>query len=452
MTPFGVNWNGFRNDGLPLVAMTSGAAYAASPAPRLIRDSEIENTIRTWASPVFEAAGLNAADVDIYLVNDSSINAFVAGGMNLFINTGLLMKSQTPNQVIGVMAHETGHIAGGHLARFQDRLRGASITAILAMILGAGAAVAGAGGAGVAVMTGGLGVAQGNLLAYSRTQESSADQAGMKFLDESGQSARGMSEFFHILSGQELLNTTHQDPYVQTHPLTRDRIEAVDAHVAKSKYSDVPDKPENIEMHKRMVAKLSGFILSPANTLARYKEADKSVAARYARAIAYYRLPDMTKAVPLIDGLIAEEPDNPYFYELKGQMMFENGRGAEALAPYQKAVSLLPNDALLRVGLAQAQIERDDPALNTDAINNLRRATQREPLNAFAWSELAIAYGRDNQLGMSALSSAEAALARGNKREARLQGARAEKLLVRGSPGWIRLQDLQAAARRDEDD
>lgn len=449
-TPLGLEWNGLRS-GLSAISAKDNAARAAS-APRLIRDAEIENTIRTWATPVFEAAGLNAADVDIYIVNDSSINAFVAGGMNLFIHTGLLMRSKTPNQVIGVIAHETGHISGGHLARMQDRMKDASITAIIAMVLGAGAAVAGGGGAGMAVMTGGVGLAQSSLFAYSRTQEASADQAGMKFLEETGQSARGMGEFFHILSGQEVLNSAQQDPYVRTHPLTRDRIEAVDAQVARSKFSNAPDKPENIEMHKRMIAKLTGFILSPASTLSRYKEDDKSVAARYARAVAYYRLPDMARALSLIDQLIAEEPNNAYFWELKGQMLFENGRGNEALSPYQKAVDLAPNEATIRVGLAQAMIERGDPALNKEAITQLRRATQREPLNSFAWSQLAIAYGRDDQLGMSALSSAEAALARGNKREARLQGARAEKLLPRGSPGWIRLQDIQAAARKDDDD
>ena len=450
LTPLGLTWNGLRWDGAPAITLTAGAAQAAA-APRLIRDAEIENTIRAWASPLFEAAGLNAADVDIYLINDSSINAFVAGGMNMFFHTGLLMRSKTPNQVIGVIAHETGHISGGHLARLQDRMKDASITAILAMIVGAGAAVAGGAGAGMAVMTGGIGAAQSSLFSFSRTQEASADQAGMRFLEDTGQSARGMGEFFHILSGQELLNSSQQDPYMRTHPLTRERIDAVDAQIARSKFSDAPDTPANIEMHKRMIAKFTGFILSPATTLSRYKEDDKSVAARYARAIAYYRLPDMKRALPMIDELIAEEPDNAYFWELKGQMLFENGRGGEALAPYQKAVELMPNEATLRVGLAQAMIERADPALNKEAITHLRRATQREPLNAFAWSQLAIAYGRDDQLGMSALSSAEAALARGNKREARLQAARAEKMLPRGSPGWIRLQDIQAAARKDDD-
>lgn len=449
LTPLGLDWSGLRFGGLPMIDVHSGAALAA-PAPRLIRDAEIENTIRAWALPVFEAAGLNAADVDIYLINDSSINAFVAGGMNLFLHTGLLMRSKTPNQVIGVIAHETGHISGGHLARLQDRMKDASITAILAMIVGAGAAVAGGGAAGMAVMTGGMGLAQGNLLSFSRTQEASADQAGMRFLEETGQSSRGMGEFFHILSGQELLNSSQQDPYVRTHPLTRDRIDAVDAQIARSQFSDVPDKPENVEMHRRMIAKLSGFILSPPTTLSRFKEEERSVAARYARAIAYYRLPDLKRALPLIDQLIAEEPDNAYFYELKGQMLFENGRGSEALAPFEKAVELMPNEPTLRVLLGQAMIERNDPTLNREAIVHLRRATQREPLNAFAWSQLAIAYGRDDQLGMSALSSAEAALARGNKREARLQSARAEKLLPRGTPGWIRLQDIQAAARKDD--
>lgn len=432
------------------VATTSVSASAAS-APRLIRDAEIENTIRAFSSPVFEAAGLNARDVDIYLVNDPSINAFVAGGMNMFLHTGLLLRSKTANQVIGVIAHETGHISGGHLARLQDRLKDASLIAILTTILGAGAAVAGGGSAGAAVMTGGMSVAQNTILSYSRAQEAAADQAGLSFLEQTGQSAKGMHEFFEVLEGQELLNAGRQDPYMRTHPLNRERMESVESHLSRSRYTDAPDTPEFAELHRRMLAKLVGFVASPSHTLNRYKEGDRSIAARYARAIAYYRTPDMPKALAMIDELIAQEPNNAYFYELKGQALFENGRGAEALAPYRKSVALMPDEALLRVGLAQVMIERNDPVLNKEAIGHLQRATQREPLNGFAWQQLAIAYGRDEQFGMSALAQAEAAMTRNNKREARLQGGRAEKLLPRGSRGWLRAQDLLAAARKTDE-
>lgn len=434
-----------------LMFVAAAPAFAQSKAPRLIRDAEIENTIRAYATPLFQAAGLSASDINIYLINDSSLNAFVAGGQNLFLYTGLLMRSQNANQVIGVIAHETGHIAGGHLARFQGQMRNASIIAILAMIAGVGAAAAGGGDLAAGIITGGQAVATNQVLGYSRAQESAADQAGLSFLDATGQSAQGLADFFRILEGQEYLNVGRQDPYMRTHPLTRERVEVVENHIQNSRFTNQPEPANFDEMHRRMLAKLTGFLSAPSATLARYKDGDTSIAARYARAIAYYRIPDLPKALPLIDGLIKDEPDNAYFYELKGQMLFENGRLEEAIAPYRKAVELQPNDAPLRVDLARAMIERNDPALNKEAIVHLQRATRREPVNAFAWSQLAIAYGRDNQLGMSSLAQAEAALARNNKREAFIQATRAQKQFDQGSRGWIRAQDIIAASRRKDD-
>jgi predicted Zn-dependent protease len=413
----------------------------------MIRDAEVENIIRTYATPLFEAAGLNAKDVDIYLIDDPTLNSFVAGGMNIFIHTGLIIRSKTPNQLIGVIAHETGHIADGHIARFTAHMEDMSTAAIIATILGAAGAIAGGGAAAMGGVVGSQAAAQNALLSYSRTQEGAADQAGLSFLDRSHQSARGLSEFFHYLEGEDLLSSTRQDEYLRTHPLTKDRIQAVDDHIARSPYSNVTDPPDLVDLHQRMVAKLSAFLNTPSATLVKYPESDKSIPARYARAIAYYRVPDLAHALPVIDGLIAQEPNNPYFYELKGQMLFENGRGAEALAPYQKSVDLLPDAPLLRIELAQVQLERNDQSLVKPAINNLQSATRRESTNGFAWDQLAIAYGRDAQLGMSALSSAEAAISRGDKRSARNYVARAEKALPRGSPGWLRAQDIKDAAR-----
>ena len=434
-----------------LLFISAAPVFAQSKAPRLIRDAEIENTIRDYATPLFQAAGLNAADIDIYLINDNSLNAFVAGGQNLFLHTGLLMRTQNANQLIGVIAHETGHISGGHLVRFQGPMKNASIITILAMIAGAGAAAAGAGEVGAAIMMGGPTFALSQVLSYSRAQEGAADQAGMALLDATGQSAQGLMDFFRILEGQELLVASRQDPYMRTHPLSRERIDIVDRHIRNSPYSNRPEPPDYSIKHQRMLAKLAGFLNAPASTLSRYRDNDPSVPARYARAIAYYRIPDLAKALPLVDGLIAEEPDNPYFHELKGQMLFENGRGIAALEPYQRAVDLKPDSALLRIDLARSMIERDDPALNKQAIVHLQRATQREPHNSFAWSQLAIAYGRDQQLGMSALSQAEAALSRNNKREAFIQATRAQKMLDQGSRGWTRSQDIIAESRRKDE-
>lgn len=430
---------------LALAAVPFARADAAGQ--RILRDAEIENTIRAYATPLFEAAGLNAKDVDIYLIEDPNINSFVAGGMNIFVNTGLIIKSKTPNQLIGVIAHETGHIADGHLARFTSHAENLSMAAIIATILGTAGAIAGAGAAGAGAAIGSQAAAQNQLLSFSRSIEGAADQAGMSFLDRSGQSSKGLLQFFQYLEGEELLSTDRQDAWMRTHPLTEDRIQAVEQHVKSSQFSDAPDKPEFIEMHKRMVAKLIAFLGSPSATLVRYPDSDPSVAARYARAIAYYKIPDLGHALPLINQLIAQEPKNPYFYELKGQMLFENGRGAEAVAPYQKAVDLLPDSALLRMELGQVQVERNTAELVKPAIANLQLATRREPNNSFAWSQLAIAYGRDGQFGLSALASAEAALANSNKAEARNQAARALKTLPRGSPGWLRAQDIQDAAR-----
>jgi predicted Zn-dependent protease len=419
-----------------------------------IRDAEIEDTIRQWATPLFTAAGLDPSAIRIYLVNDPRLNAFVAGGQNLFIHTGTLMRSESANQVIGVMAHETGHIAGGHLARTQEVLRNATIESVIAMVLGAGAAAmsrGSAGGAGGAVMSGGAALGQRTMLAYSVQQEASADQAGMTFLDRTGQSAKGLYDFFKILEGQELLSAQMQDPYLRTHPLTRDRMNAVEEHLRHSKFSDVKDPPEFVEQHARMKAKLAGFINPPGQTLATYKDSDNSVAARYARAVALYRIPDLNRAVPLIEGLIREEPKNPYFQELYGQMLFENGKIRDAVPHYQEAVRLAPKAALLRIELAQAETETNDPALNKQALANLTEAQRAEDRNAELWRLMAVAYGRDDNLGMSALSLAEQAMVQGDKRQAIQQAIRASRLLPVGTPGRMRAEDLKEAAKRLEE-
>jgi predicted Zn-dependent protease len=408
----------------------------------LIRDAEIENTIRAFTSPLFEAAGLDPDAVNVYLIQDKALNAFVAGGQNIFITTGLLMRAENSLQVIGVVAHETGHIAGGHLARMADELRGASSQALIAQILGVLVAVAtGQGGAAAAVGAGGLHVAERTLLQYSRAQEQAADQAALQYLDRTRQSARGLEEFFDILGDQELLASSRQDPYVMTHPLTRDRAEFVRNHVAQSPNSKVPPNPQFEDLFRRMRAKLVGFI-EPGRTRQVYPDKDTSLAARYARSVAYYRASRLDAALPLIDALIAEEPKNPYFLELKGQMLFESGRVKEALAPYTESVRLAPNEPLLRTSLAHVQIELNDPALEREALRNLMAALQKDQANPTAWRLAATAYGRNGDLGMSALSLAEFNLLTGKPVDARGQAIRAKRLLKEGSPGWMRAEDI----------
>jgi predicted Zn-dependent protease len=422
---------------------------SAQGSTSLVRDAEIETMLRLWVSPIFSAAGLDAASIRIYLVGDQRLNAFVAGGQNVFVNTGTLTRSDSPNQIIGVIAHETGHIAGGHLARSQEAIKNAITQNILMTLLGAAmGAAARDGRVAGAVMGGGQSMALGSLMQFSQTQEASADAAGLTFLNRTGQSARGLLEFFRILEGQELFSAARQDPYLRTHPLTRSRIDTVQAAVEQSKYSDVPDPPEWLEMHRRMKAKLEAFMGSPGQALGKYKESDRSVAARYARAIAYYRIPDLKHAVPLIDELIREEPKNAYFHELKGQMLFENGRIGEALPPYEEAVRLMPESALLRVELAQIQIESGDPAQNKKALAQLNDAIRSEDRNSIAWRLLAIAYGRENNIGMAALALSEQAMLEGRFRFAREQAVRAAQLLPTGSPAKIRAEDLKEEAKR----
>ena len=413
-----------------------------------IRDTEIENTIRAYATPVFLAAGLDPTAVRIYLVADKSLNAFVAGGQNLFINTGLLMRAEHAGQVIGVIAHEVGHIEGGHLARSHEAMRNATAESILAMVLGAIAGVAsGRPDVAGAVIGGGQNTALRSYLSYSRTQEGSADAAAMRYLDETGQSANGLREFMGTLQGQDLLPASRQDPYLRSHPLTRDRILALENFVAKSPNSATPVKAELNEMHRRMVAKLYGFMDSPTITLRRYKLSDTSLPARYAQTIAFWRKLDMKKALAYIDALIAEHPDDPYFHELKGQMLYETGHPAEALEPYETAVKLMPDAPLLRIGLADVQLALDNWELLEPATVNLRAALFRERHRPYVWRQLGIAYGRKGDMAQSSLALAEEALLIGDLSRARFHAGKAERLLPQGSPGWLQAQDILQVAQ-----
>jgi len=424
---------------LPVAAQGGGLS--------LIRDAEIEATIRAYAEPVFKAAGLDAAAIKVHLVNDNRINAFVTPGMNMFINTGLLIRADSPNQVIGVMAHETGHIAGGHLVRIQEELRNATIESILAMIAGIGAGVAtGNAGVGAGTMMLGQGMAMRNVLKYSRTQEASADQAGMGFLDDTHQSSRGMLEFFEKLESQMLLNTGSQDPYLQTHPLTQDRVNSVQEHVDHSPYSDAKDSPDLVVRHQRMLAKLKGYLWPLDQVMLAYPKTDTSQPARYARAIAMFRVSRMKESLILMDSLLQESPDDPFYLEQKGQILFQNGRLAEAVPLYSRAVEIRPREALLRQELGQVELETEDQRYVKPAITNLEFAASMQSNDPEVWRLLAIAYGRDNQIAMSALAQAQEAMAAGNKKEARLQARRALKGLPSGSRGWLQANDIVSAA------
>jgi len=409
----------------------------------LIRDAEIEETLRLYAEPVFEAAGLSPESIRIHLVNSDQVNAFVTNGLRIFLNAGLLRISENSGQVIAVIAHETGHIAGGHLARLKDEVDYRTTQAILSTALGAAAGIAtGNPQVAHAMISGGLTLAERSLLAHSRTEESAADQAALHYLDRIMISSRGFKEFLEIMEHRENIADGVQDIYRRTHPLTAGRIHHVREHMARSPWAD-SQAPEDFERrHARMVAKLAGFLDPPEKTLARYDADDTGVAARYARAIAYYRIPELDRALASIDGLIAERPDDPYFHELRGQMLFENGRGQEALLAYREAVRLAPDAAQIRIELGRAAIGVGAPETLAEAVRNLRDVVRRDQETASAWYWLGIAEGRSGDPVRADLALSEHAILTGDLRRAAALATRAGRKLPEGSPDWQRAQDI----------
>ncbi len=423
-------------------AALAGEALAQSS----IRDAEIEELMRDYSYPIFRAAGLEPGSVDIYLINDASVNAFVAGGQKMFLHTGLILESDYPNELIGVIAHETGHIAGGHLARTQDAMASASIPVYLGAAIGLGLMVAGLPEAGMAIMFGSQHVAMRNFLSYSRIQEASADQAGMTYLEETQQSGRGMVAFFDRFRDQEAMISTDQDPYIRSHPLSSDRIALLEERVEQSPYADATDSPESIHRLRMVQAKIRGFLEPVPVVFRRFPPEDRSQEARYARSVAYFRRGQTDEALEELDTLLAEEPENPYFHELRGQILFEGGRVAEAIPDYQRSVELAPTSALLRINLGQALLaseeDRGNTRTNQEAIRTLQFATARDNTSSFAWHQLAIAYARAGDEGMANLATAERYYMVGARPEARQFAARARDKLPEGTINWNRAMDI----------
>ncbi len=414
----------------------------------LIRDAEIENTIRAYSQPVFRAAGLGGRTILIHLVKDRRLNAFVANGRHIFINTGLLIGAKSPDQVIGVIAHETGHIVGNHQVGLRQALREAQIMQIISFLLAAAVGAAARDGR-AAVATAGLGskITEGTFLKYTRSHERAADSFALHTLERMGISARGLMEFLQVMADQELLYTTNQDPYIRTHPLTRRRIDLIRNHLKTSRYASAKLPTRYYVMHKRMRAKLIGFLKTPGEVVARYQGREKTIEARYALAVAYHRTADTEKSLALIDSLLKEQPKDPYFHELKGQILLESARAAEAVEAYRKAVRILPNEPLIQAALGHAMLEAGDARLLKPATRHLRIAVRRDPFFPMGWYLLGRAYGRQKQYGLSSLALAEHYLLLRDRSGVVINIRRAEKHLRRGSPAWRRLQDIKMIAR-----
>ncbi len=423
------------------------AAGAKQTGPSFIRDAEIEHTLRSYARPLFTAAGLNGDDVRLYIINSDDLNAFVAGGQRMFMFRGLLERVETPSQLKGVIAHETGHIAGGHLARTHDALKNASIKSIVGMILGLAAAVAGGGDAGMAMMMGSQDAATKSFLQYSRTQESSADQAAITYLDRTQQSGRGMMEFLEIIGRGQYQPQSTIASYYRSHPVSSDRVSALTQRVNASPYRDTPDSAEDVIALKRMQAKLFGYTRPLPRVLREYPVSDTSVEARYARAIAYYRYPDMTKALAEIDSLIADFPGDPYFYELKGQALYETGDIMGAIAPLEAAVRLAPDEPLILTLYATVLNATGN---SEKALDILTESRLLDPNNGQTWDQLGIAYSRLGDTGMLAYSSAERYLLEGDAAKAIFHAERALDFFKEGSPLYLRTQDIITIAKQQQ--
>ena len=425
-------------------------AHAQAPKMPIIRDTEIENLLRDYARPILKVAGLAKQNIKVVIINDRAFNAFVMDGRHIFVNAGALFDAKTPNEIIGVFAHETGHIADGHLMRFREKLAQAQTQSIVAMLLGIGAIAAGAatgngasvGQVGAATIMAPQSAITHSLLAYARTQEDQADHAGVKFLTETHQSARGMVDLFKRLSNEMLFSARYADPYLQTHPMPADRVAALEQIARASPYWNVKDPPALQLRHDLMRAKLSGFLESPDTVLRRYPLSNQSLPARYARAISTYRHGSLPAAVAQIDGLIASEPNNPYFYELKGQALLEGGRGTQSIPSLRRAVELSHHAPLIEIMLAQALIGTNNRKLSDEAVHLLNSALRTEPGSPDAYMQLAMAYGHTGDLAHADLASAQAAFARGDVKTARMLAERAKRRLAIGSPAWVRADDI----------
>ncbi|MEP7029882.1 MAG: M48 family metalloprotease [Pseudolabrys sp.] len=413
----------------------------------VIRDTEIEQLLREYAQPILKAAGLAKQNVRVVVLGERTFNAFVMDGRHIFINAGALFDAKTPNEIIGVFAHETGHLAGGHLSRLREQLATAQTASIIALLAGVGAIVAssrsGSGSSvGAQAILAPQSAIQRSLLAYVRTQEDQADHAGVKFLTATGQSPRGMVELFKRLTNESLFNSRYIDPYLQSHPMPAERVAALENQAKVSPFWDRKDSPELQLRHDMMRAKLSGFLDRPDTVARRYPLGDNSMPARYARAISAYRHADLRGAITQIDGLIQAQPSNAYFQELKGQALLEGGRPGEAVAPLRHAVQLSNKAPLVEIMLAQALIATNDKKVAEEAVELLRAALTREPDAPEAYAQLAMAYGRKGDLANADLASAQAAFARGDIKTAGQLASRAKTRLPIGSPAWVRADDI----------
>jgi len=428
----------------------AGQAFAQQGKLPVLRDAESEELLRDYSRPILKAAGLSRQNIEVVIINSREFNAFVADGRRIFVNYGALYQSTTPNQIIGVLAHETGHIAGGHLARIREQLASAQTAALVALLLGAAAigasAAAGQGNnigqAAPGIIMGPQEVIRRTLLSYQRSQEEAADRAAVNYLNATGQSARGMIETFARFKQDQLFISQQVDPYLLSHPTAQNRIALLESLAQASPHYNTKDTTELQHRHDMMRAKIAGYFEKPDTVLRLYPQSNNSMPARYARAMSLYRWGNVRAAVQQVDSLIQQQPNNPYFHELRGQILLESGRAKEAIPSLRRAVDLSKGNALIRMMLGQALVQGGGNEDAQEAIKELRFALQREPNASFGHRQIAIAYARTGDRGNADLSAAYAAFNDADFKAAKTLATRAQRSFKVGTPGWLRADDL----------
>ena len=425
---------------LGLVLLFAAAQPAA--AQSVLRDSETELFFKDLSRPLISAAGLEPSNVNVVMLNDPEINAFVATGQTVYIYSGLIMKADNANQLQGVIAHELGHVAGGHAIRSGEGEKAAASISILSLLLGAAALAAGAGNAGFGIIAAGQQLAQNNYLSFSRAQESSADSAGASYLSKAGISGKGTLDFFKKLENQEFrLAIAQTDSYARTHPLSSERIAALEQRYKADPAWAKPSDPALEARFQRIKAKLTGYI-DPKRAVVLYPESDQSVAAHYARAYAYHLGAYPDKAASETDALLAANPRDPFFLELKGQILLEGGHPKDAIAPLRQAVAIAPNQPMIAVSLGHALIASEDPKNFAEAKQVLKSAVNRDNDNPFAWLQLGIVYDHEGDEPRAALATAERNNLEDEPKLALASAKQAMAGLAVGTPDYLRAQDI----------
>jgi predicted Zn-dependent protease len=427
-------------------------AVIARPAAAqsILRDAETEALFADMVQPLVVAAGMRPGNVQVVLVNDKEVNAFVAGGQIIYIHSGLVTAANNANEVQGVMAHELGHITGGHVIRFAEGAKTAMGITLLSLVLGVAAMAAGAGDAGAGIMAAGQQAAMGKFLAFTRTQESAADQAGAGFLNKAGISGKGSISFFKKLQNMEFrLAIPQEDSYARTHPLSGERMTALEnVYKTAPAWNEVTD-PVIEERFQRVKAKLAGFVDDPQQTFVKYPESNKTIPARYARAYAWHKRAYPDKANEEVDALLKLRPTDPYFLELKGQVLLESGKPEDALASLRQAVALAPSQPLIASLFGHALIATENKTNHAEAKRVLRAAISRDNSNPFAWYQLGIVYGEEGDEPRAALASAERYNLIGQPRLALVHAEQALHGIPTGTPDWIRAQDIAMVSRAE---